>query len=120
VSHTVLVVEDDADIRTALMEILEDHHFGAVGVSNGAEALSYLAGAAELPCLILLDLMMPVMDGETFRKAQRSDPRLSLIPVVVLSAYRDLESRARALGAVSVLVKPPDVRELVDALAANC
>jgi CheY-like chemotaxis protein len=119
-SHTVLVVEDDVDIRQALIEILEEHGFAALGARDGAEALDLLVRATELPCLILLDLMMPVMDGVSFRTAQRNDPRLSSIPVVVLSAYRDVERHAGALDAVSVLRKPPSVRELVSVLQTHC
>ncbi len=119
-SHTVLVVEDDLDVRQALLEIIEEHGFSAAGVGDGAQALAFLARAEELPCLILLDLMMPVMDGATFREAQRQDPRLASIPVVVLSAYKDLDHHARGLGAVSVLRKPPSVRELVNVLQAHC
>ena len=119
-SHTVLVVEDDLDIRQALMDILEEHGFGALGARDGAEALGLLTGATELPCLIILDLMMPVMDGATFREAQRGDPRLASIPVVVLSAHRDLERHASSLDAVSILNKPPSVRELVNVLRTHC
>lgn len=119
-SHKVLVVEDDADIRLALEEILEDHGFRAVGVRHGGEALEYLSRTEELPCLILLDLMMPVMDGATFREVQMRDPRIASIPVVLLSAYRDLEQRAVGLHAVSVLDKPPDLRELMRVLEAHC
>ncbi len=119
-SHTVLVVEDDPDIRQALVEIIEEHGFSAVGMADGAAALDFLARAAELPCVILLDLMMPVMDGAAFREAQRSSSRLASIPVVVLSAYRDLEHHARGLDAVSVLKKPPSVRELLSLLRAHC
>jgi CheY-like chemotaxis protein len=120
VSHAVLVVEDDVDIRQALVEILEDHGFQAVGESNGADALEYLRRAPDLPCLILLDLMMPVMDGATFREAQRNDPRLASIPVVVLSAHRDLAAHVHGLDVVSVLRKPPNVRELVTVLHTHC
>lgn len=119
-SHEVLVVEDDADIRVALEEIIVDHGFRVVGVRHGREALEFLARAEELPCLILLDLMMPVMDGATFREEQLRDARIASIPVVLLSAYRDLDRRAAGLGAVSVLNKPPDLRELVQALRAHC
>ena len=119
-SHSVLVVEDDVDIRQALMEILEDHGFTALGAADGAEALDFLTRASDLPCVILLDLMMPVMDGATFRDAQRSDPRLASIPVVVLSAYRDVERHANGLDAVSILPKPPSVRELVAVLQTHC
>lgn len=119
-SHSVMVVEDDLDVRQALVDILEDHGFRAVGMSDGAEALAFLLGAAELPCLILLDLMMPIMDGATFREAQRREPRLASIPVVVLSAYRDVDRHADGLDAVSVLLKPPSVRELVNVLRTHC
>jgi two-component system response regulator MprA len=119
-SHTILVVEDDVDIRQALIEILEDQGFVALGASDGAEALGILTRATELPCLILLDLMMPVMDGASFREAQRKDSRLASIPIVVLSAYRDLDRHVDTLDAVSVLGKPPSVRELVRVLRAHC
>ena len=119
-SHTVMVVEDDVDIRQALIEILEDHGFGTLGARDGAEALSILSHATELPCVILLDLMMPVMDGSSFRQAQLQDPRLASIPVVVLSAYRDVDRHAAPIDAVSVLRKPPSVRELVTVLRAHC
>ena len=116
----MLVVEDDTDIRQALEEIIGEHGFAAVGARNGREALDFLSRATELPCLILLDLMMPVMDGATFREAQRRDPRIAAIPVVVLSAYRDLDRRAVGLDAVSVLNKPPSVHELLAVLRTHC
>ncbi|HET9157657.1 MAG TPA: response regulator, partial [Myxococcaceae bacterium] len=94
--------------------------FSALGARDGAEALGILGRATDLPCLILLDLMMPVMDGVTFREAQRGDPRLASIPVVVLSALRDLPAHAGSLDAVSILRKPPSVRELVSVLRAHC
>jgi two-component system chemotaxis response regulator CheY len=120
VSHRILVVEDDADIRQALEEIIEEHGFTVVGARHGKEALDFLSRAADLPCLILLDLMMPVMDGATFREAQRRDPRIAGIPVVLLSAYCDVESHAVGLDAISVLSKPPDLRDLVRVLQTHC
>ena len=107
-SHTVLVVEDDLDIRQALMEILDEHGFAALGARDGAEALDLLSRATELPCLILLDLMMPVMDGASFREAQRKDPRLASIPVVVLSAYRGCR---QARGSARRGLGPPEAAE---------
>jgi CheY-like chemotaxis protein len=62
-AHRVLVVEDDLEIRESMMEILEEHGYEPVGAENGLEALDKLRSSGPLPCLILLDLMMPRMDG---------------------------------------------------------
>ena len=67
-THTILVVEDEDESRQVLMQILELEGFKAVGASNGAEAMDYLH-TSDLPCLIILDLLMPVMDGRQFRAA---------------------------------------------------
>jgi len=117
--HVVLVVEDDPDIRATLCEALEDHGYTAVGASNGVEALDYLHKAGERPCLILLDLMMPVMDGQTFRNEQRADPSLAEIPVIVISAYRDVEKHARELAA-DCLPKPVRLETLLDVARRHC
>ena len=117
--HVVLVVEDDPDIRATLCEALEDNGYSPVGASNGAEALEYLRGGHERPCLILLDLMMPVMDGQTFREEQRADSTLASIPVVVVSAYRDLEKYARDL-ATECLPKPVRLDTLLQTARKHC
>jgi CheY-like chemotaxis protein len=117
--HVVLVVEDDPDIRATLCEALEDNGYSAAGAANGAEALEYLRTAAELPCLILLDLMMPVMDGQTFRTEQRADPKLANIPVVVISAYRDVERQANDLAA-EFLSKPVRLETLLETARKHC
>jgi two-component system, chemotaxis family, chemotaxis protein CheY len=118
--HPVLVVEDDAEIRDALVDILGDHGCDVVGVSNGAHALKYLETAAKLPCIIILDLMMPVMDGEAFREAQLADPRLAHIPVIVVSADRDVQGNASKLRAVSFVKKPPKVDVLLSMVDQHC
>jgi len=118
--HKVMVVEDDDDIREALSEILEEHGCEVSRAANGQKALDYLVTASKLPCLILLDLMMPVMDGTAFREQQLKDSRLAQIPVVVMSAYRDLDSVASKLGAVKTLKKPPKIEELVAAVQHHC
>jgi CheY-like chemotaxis protein len=81
----VLVVEDDDATRESLERFFEDHGYEVISAKNGSEALALL-GAGERPALILLDLMLPVMDGWQFRKAQLADPRYSGIPVVVVTA----------------------------------
>jgi len=116
----VLIVEDDLDIRETFVEILEDHGFKTASASNGAEALKILRTADTLPCLILLDLMMPVLDGRGFRTEQHKDPRLSQVPVVVVSAFRDAEEHARALNPLAVLRKPPRLQELLQTVQQYC
>ncbi len=118
--HKVLVVEDDREIREALLDILEDNGCEAVGAVNGERALAYLRGTDTLPCIILLDLMMPVMDGQAFREAQLQDPRLAHIPVVVVSAYRDVASDAQRLNVATFIRKPPRIEELVSAINQHC
>jgi CheY-like chemotaxis protein len=118
--HKVMVVEDDMDIREALVEILEEQGCEVVAAENGARAMAYLKSATALPCLILLDLMMPVMDGQAFREAQVKDPALADIPIVVVSAYRDVQNHAEQLQAATYIKKPPRIEELVSAIARHC
>jgi CheY-like chemotaxis protein len=115
-SGTVLLVEDDDDIRGSIAEILREEGFEVVGASDGDEALRFLRGAAEPPRLILLDLMMPVMDGWAFRAAQLADERLAKIPVVILSAATDVRRHAQQLRVDDYLVKPLDVPLLLNAI----
>lgn len=117
--HVVLVVEDDPDIRATLCEALEDNGYATAGASNGVEALEYLRSGAEKPCLILLDLMMPVMDGQTFRAEQRADAALADIPVVVISAYRDVDRWADEL-ATEYLAKPVRLETLLETARKHC
>jgi CheY-like chemotaxis protein len=118
--HKVLVVEDDTEIREALVELLEDQGCDVVEAANGERALAYLRSTDALPCLILLDLMMPVMDGHAFREAQFQDPVLASIPVVVVSAHRDVQGNAEQLKAATFIKKPPRLEELVSAIAQHC
>jgi CheY-like chemotaxis protein len=82
----VLVVDDDDEIREAIVELLADEGFEAVGASNGLEALNFLADCQRKPSLILLDLMMPELDGWTFCKVRQGVAMLMEIPVVAISA----------------------------------
>jgi CheY-like chemotaxis protein len=116
---SILIVDDDADIREALVDVLTDHGYPAHAVAHGAAALAALKGGMR-PCLILLDLMMPVMDGITFRQHQLADPDLEQLPVLVISAGNDLSLHAQALGAVESLRKPIDLDKLLAAVARHC
>jgi CheY-like chemotaxis protein len=116
----ILVVDDDADIRGAISEVLSEEGYEVRCAGNGEEALAQLAGPLA-PCAILLDLTMPVMDGWTFRRRQRMDPRLAAIPTVVISATLPEDARASGLlGAAAVLAKPFDVARLVETLQRIC
>ena len=112
---TILVVEDDADIRSALCAILEDEGYRVACAADGQEALGALRAGLR-PSVILLDLMMPVMDGPDFRAAQLRDPRLAAIPIVVLTADGRFEQAAKALGAAAAFAKPFELKVLLRAL----
>jgi CheY-like chemotaxis protein len=107
----LLVVEDDETIRSSLADLLCDEGATLATVANGREALEALRCAPQPPDLILLDLMMPVMDGWEFRIAQRADRMLSGIPLIAMSA--DRSAKARAIAADAYVGKPLDFEALV-------
>jgi CheY-like chemotaxis protein len=115
-----MIVEDDDNIRESLVEFLEQHGYQALEAVDGRDALDKLAAAKPPPCAILLDLMMPIMDGQGFREEQLRDPVLSAIPVVVVSAYRDVDERTQGLAVASHLKKPLDLTELLRVLEQFC
>jgi CheY-like chemotaxis protein len=109
----VLVVDDDPALRETAVEVLGMAGFKAAGVSNGAEALGFLAmGRADV---VLLDLRMPVLDGWAFLRRRAADPTLTRIPVIVLSGEPLDASIARAVN--GWLTKPFDEAGLLDAVA---
>jgi CheY-like chemotaxis protein len=112
---SILVVEDDAATREALAMILGAEGFRVTGAANGEEALGLLRSTPP-PDLILLDLMMPIMDGWQFRREQTHDPRLSAIPVVVLSADGNVQQKASALRAAGYLQKPVEMDHLLETI----
>ena len=114
----ILVVEDNPELRGLLVEVLEHEGYMVEAAENGAQAL--VKANANPPRLILLDLMMPVMDGLTFLRQRSENLLLAHIPVIVVSAasQQGLED-ARALGAEVALVKPFDLRELFDLVHAH-
>lgn len=113
----VLIVEDDADIRRAIAQVIADEGYAVRTAGDGRAALDVLrAPGALLPCVVILDLMMPVMDGWTFRAEQQSDTALAHIPVVILTADGGGPQKAAALDADGVLRKPIDLSLLLDTL----
>jgi CheY-like chemotaxis protein len=113
----VLIVEDDADLREMMAQLLSLEGFTAQTVANGRDALEYLE-AGHHPEVILLDLMMPVMDGWEFRRRQRENPELAGVPVVVLSALDS--SRAVDLDGAAFLKKPLDFDRLLSLVRHYC
>ncbi len=113
----ILLVEDDDALRQVLAEVLADEGFQVDAAANGQAALDHLRDGGRAPDLILLDLVMPVMDGWTFRNEQRHDARLARIPTVVLSASFPPDSpRMRALQAEAILSKPVSIERLMRAV----
>ena len=109
---TVLVVDDDEGIREAMGAVLVDEGHRVFTAANGREAMDRLQGGLR-PALILLDLMMPVMDGRQFRAAQLADSRLRQIPVVVITAGGDSGPR-REMAVQAWLPKPIELDRLLE------
>jgi len=115
----ILVVEDEDDVREAIVAILTSEGYRVRSATHGAEAIDQLR--AGLPVsLILLDLMMPTMDGWEFRVMQRQDPALAGIPVVVMSGYPATRYKAAPLGAIDYLEKPVDAGALLGMAERYC
>jgi CheY-like chemotaxis protein len=113
----VLIVEDDADLRDMMAQLLRLEGLKAVTAANGREALEYLRRHAP-PNVILLDLMMPVMDGWQFRREQQRDAELANVPVIVLSALD--HARAADIAMNAFLKKPLDFDRLLELVRRYC
>jgi len=108
---SVLVVDDDADVRELLRVALSADGYNVATVGNGRDALHHLRSHADT-CIIVLDVLLPVMDGVQFRTAQLRDRSLAWIPVVLMSALDDAARRARELGARRFIRKPLNLDEV--------
>jgi CheY-like chemotaxis protein len=113
---SILVVEDDRAIRLALCEILDFEGYTVHQTIDGQKALELLQSGVR-PDLILLDLMMPVMNGSQFRDAQLQDPALANIPVIILSADFNIKGASEKLGVARFLKKPVNLDELLLAVS---
>jgi CheY-like chemotaxis protein len=116
----VLVVEDDPDMRESMESVLTYAGHAIATVADGVEALTWLAGDRPHPCVIVLDLMMPGMNGFELRSRLRADPALSTIPVVVLTGAGPLADRKGDELAAEILRKPIDLRDLLAAIHRHC
>jgi len=111
---TILIVDDERDIRDSLKEFFEEEGFGVVTASNGAEALEALQ-SGDLPCVVILDLLMPFVSGnEVYEEMQRT-PRLAGVPVVVSTS-----DPSRAPSGVLIMKKPVDLGRLLSAVEQYC
>jgi CheY-like chemotaxis protein len=112
-----MVVDDDPDIREAVQDILSFEGYNVVQADNGREALELLSQREPVrPCIILLDLMMPVMDGEELVGRLQQDPQLALLPVILVTA----SGRAAFNGVRAIIKKPFEMDELLSAVAQHC
>jgi CheY-like chemotaxis protein len=107
----ILLVEDEPDLRTDLAFLLEDEGYRVRTAAHGTEALALLEGGAR-PALIVLDLMMPEMDGWETRARLRTAPALASIPIVILSGVANDEEEIAALAVAAYVTKPISVRQL--------
>jgi CheY-like chemotaxis protein len=114
----ILIVDDDDDIREIIAVVLERQGYQILTAADGGEALKQLE-AAELPSLILLDLMMPRMSGVEFRQRQLANERWAAIPVVVLSGAGNLDDAGRKMK-LEAIGKPIELSELVSTVARYC
>lgn len=114
-----MLVEDDATTRDAMILILKEEGYSVASAANGREALAHLRGPHR-PKLILLDLMMPIMNGWEFWIEHQKDPALKAIPVVVVSADGNLPQKAAPNGVADYLRKPVDVELLLDTVQRYC
>jgi two-component system response regulator MprA len=115
----VLLVEDDAELREAIAELLNASNYTVVTAADGDEALGRLRGGI-VPCLIVLDLNMPRKDGRAFRSEQIGDANLAAIPTIICSARGDLKQEAAELGIDGYFEKRGGFDALLALVARHC
>ena len=113
---TILIVEDDEDIRNVMVDLLESEGYITEAASNGKEALDLLEAMGK-PCLVLLDMMMPIMNGRQFLDTLMTDTLLAPIPVLVVSAVAD---KTNTEGSIGFLKKPIDIDVVLNVVSQYC
>ena len=114
---TVLIVDDEPDLRATICDVLAEEGWNAIGAGDGAAALRLLREGLR-PRLILLDLVMPGMDGWRFREAQAADPQLASIPVILLCS--ETHARSAPIDVAMLLRKPVAIDELTQTVERFC
>lgn len=117
--RVLYVVDDDVAIRETRADLLRDEGYTVITAANGQEALDQLRHGSGPPCLIILDLMMPIMSGDEFYREKQLDPQLAEIPVVVISADGNLARKASSLGG-QYLAKPVRLDVVIDTVERHC
>lgn len=105
-SGNILLIEDNSDMRESVAMLLTLQGYDVITANNGREGIERLSGMQQPPCLILLDLMMPVMDGWAMRAELLREPDWAEIPVIILSGADDAEEATERLRCVALLCKP--------------
>jgi CheY-like chemotaxis protein len=113
----ILVIDDDPAICQSMKDVLEINGYDVTVAKDGLDGIKALSAMKIRPCLILLDLMMPGMNGWGFLDFQRNDDRFSTVPVIVCSAY---ENSARSISKNPILTKPVKLSSLLGAVQAFC
>ena len=116
--RSVLIIDDDPDVRETLVDALSLEGLNVAAVENGLEALEWLRAHLDAEWLVLLDLMMPVMDGRTFLSKRASDPALAAIPVLIFTAGGDCHELRRLHDIAGCLHKTVDFQQLLAAVRA--
>ncbi len=114
--QSILVVEDDDDIRSAIVDLLETEGYSTESAVNGKDALEKLSIIPK-PCLVLLDMMMPIMNGREFLDTVMKDSHLAPIPVLIVSAVAD---KTNTEGSVGFLKKPIDIEVVLKVVGQYC
>lgn len=116
---TILVIDDNRDLRDGLRVVLSQDGYVVETAANGIEALTKLYGGVR-PCIIVLDLMMPIMNGFEFRQKQLSDPTIAAIPVIAYSGITDPRATGQQLRAAAYLHKPIGPEQIAAAVRLFC
>jgi len=117
--HNILVVEDDPTLRNAMGDLLGEEGISATPAENGQVGLDLLRAGAR-PCLVMLDLQMPVVDGFTFRRRQLEDSRIAGIPVVVMTGQPGSTREAESLGVALTMSKPVAASRVLGIVEQYC
>lgn len=113
----ILIVEDDQSIREMMKDVLEIEGYTIFTATNGKEGIETLQKIKPSPCVVLLDMMMPIMNGWQFLDFQRSSPEYATIPVIVCSAYNE---SAKSVRPAAILSKPLQLKSLLGAVQSFC